>query len=153
MSNNPSESDYSDESGDEKNVKKRDGRAGRKVNRLKGGKHTPKMKQKILKLWAARDAAVRKRAMAKERMKLLEARLREYELKEIREGVFKKVKIEDDDQDAQDDLPLERPVLRRERAVALERRRKDNPTPVPIIREQKTPVAPIEKPNPFAGYF
>jgi len=153
MSNNPSESDYSDESGDEKNVKKRDGRAGRKVNRLKGGKHTPKMKQKILKLWAARDAAVRKRAMAKERMKLLEARLREYELKEIREGVFKKVKIEDDDQDAQDDLPLERPVLRRERAVALERRRKDNPTPVPVIREQKTPVAPIEKPNPFAGYF
>jgi len=111
------------------------------------------MKQKILKLWAARDAAVRKRAMAKERMKLLEARLREYELKEIREGVFKKVKIEDDDQDAQDDLPLERPVLRRERAVALERRRKDNPTPVPVIREQKTPVAPIEKPNPFAGYF
>lgn len=152
MSNNASESDYSDESNDEKNVKKRDGRAGRKVNRLKGGKHTPKMKQKILKLWAARDAAVRKRAMAKERMRLLEARLREYELKEIREGVFKKVKIEDDE-DPQNDLPLERPVLRRERAVALERRRKDNPTPAPVIREQKVPVAPIEKPNPFAGYF
>jgi len=152
MSNNPSESDYSDESNDEKNVKKRDGRAGRKVNRLKGGKHTPKMKQKILKLWAARDAAVRKRAMAKERMKLLEARLREYELKEIREGVFKKVKIEDDE-DTQNDLPLERPVLRRERAVALERRRKVNPTPAPIIREEKAAIAPIQKPNPFSGYF
>jgi hypothetical protein len=150
MSDNQSESEYSDEQIDQKNIKKRDGRRGRTIKRLQGGKHTPKMKQKILKLWAARDAAVRKRAMAKERMKLLEARLREYELKEIREGVFKKVKIEDDIQDSEDireDLPIERPVLRREAAVALERRRKENPTPEPEPDVEK------QRLNPFAGYF
>lgn len=169
-----SESEYSDDNNEKTEIKtvvrpkkqsktkaKKDGRAGRTVNRRAGGKHTPAMQAKIEKMWAGRDRAVRARRLAKKKIEAMEKKLKEYELKEIEEGIYKRVKKKknrlesrlDRLEKLENELPLRRPVLRRETAVepmrmTLNDRRRQNPTPAPIARPE-----PNQEPNPFAGYF
>jgi len=170
-----SESEYSDDNNEKSEIKtivrpkkqsktkaKKDGRAGRTVNRRAGGKHTPAMQAKIEKMWAGRDRAVRARRLAKKKIEAMEKKLKEYELKEIEEGIYKRVKKKknrlesrlDRLEKLENELPLRRPVLRRETAVepipmmTLNDRRRQNPTPAPIARPE-----PNQEPNPFAGYF
>jgi len=134
--NDESESEYSDDN--VKIVKKKvDGRRGRKVRRRAGGEHTPEMQAKIEKMWRGRDLAVIKRREAKKRLEEMEKKLKEYELREVEEGIYRRVRKELEEE-AKKELLNIKPKL--DTRAPLQVRRDINPTPMP-------------QSNPFSGYF
>src|SRR6056300_1529751 len=137
--NDESQSEYSDDGKVEQ--KKVDGRRGRKARRRAGGQHTPEMQAKIEKMWRGRDLAVIKRREAKKRLEEMEKKLKQYELKEVEEGIYRRVRKElEEEAKNQAELLNIKPKLERETRAPLQVRRDLNPTPMP-------------EPNPFSGYF
>jgi len=137
--NDESQSEYSDDGKVEQ--KKVDGRRGRKVRRRAGGQHTPEMQAKIEKMWRGRDLAVIKRREAKKRLEEMEKKLKQYELKEVEEGIYRRVRKElEEEAKNQAELLNIKPKPQSETRAPLQVRRDLNPTPPP-------------EPNPFSGYF
>ena len=137
--NDESQSEYSDDGKVEQ--KKVDGRRGRKVRRRAGGQHTPEMQAKIEKMWRGRDLAVIKRREAKKRLEEMEKKLKQYELKEVEEGIYRRVRKElEEEAKNQAELLNIKPKPQSETRAPLQVRRDLNPTPMP-------------EPNPFSGYF